>query len=187
MSITEATRARKIAARYTADPETRSWLWTGATRRGGYGTLTVDYIQLSANRYMYEKHKGLIPDGLEIGHSCETPACVNPAHLEAVTHLENMRRIGCKSEEFIMGLLELGPLGPTEIGRILGKSYDHASSWACQVLKRLLECGRVIRENRAGSRRVIYRRARWQACRFQSVMTNHCHRTFAIHTILRPW
>jgi hypothetical protein len=36
--------------------------------------------------------KGAIPDGLELDHLCRNPSCVNPDHLEAVTHQVNMSR-----------------------------------------------------------------------------------------------
>lgn len=41
---------------------------------------------------MYEHVKGPVPDGLELDHLCRVHNCVNPAHLEAVTHAENVRR-----------------------------------------------------------------------------------------------
>jgi hypothetical protein len=45
-----------------------------------------------AHRLAYELAKGPIPGGLEIDHVCEHRWCVNPNHLEAVTHTENVRR-----------------------------------------------------------------------------------------------
>jgi hypothetical protein len=35
---------------------------------------------------------GPIPNGLVIDHTCRESACVNPAHLEAVSNAENLRR-----------------------------------------------------------------------------------------------
>ena len=45
-----------------------------------------------AHRFAYELLVGPIPDDLELDHLCRNTCCVNPEHLEAVTHLENMRR-----------------------------------------------------------------------------------------------
>lgn len=74
------------------------WLWIGGRRGGsGYGSFFVEKIDGRpvsdlAHRWAYTHFVGPIPDGLELDHICRVPACVNPAHLEAVTHSENMRR-----------------------------------------------------------------------------------------------
>lgn len=44
------------------------------------------------HRYSYERAEGPVPAGLELDHLCRVRSCVNPEHLEPVTHRENMRR-----------------------------------------------------------------------------------------------
>ncbi len=71
------------------------WLWKGGMTRG-YGVYAVwrgnRYRNTRAHRVAYELTIGFIPVGLEIDHLCRVRNCVNPAHLEAVTHRENILR-----------------------------------------------------------------------------------------------
>ncbi len=68
------------------------WLWTGETAGNGYGRVKIGGQNLAAHRLAYEWLVGPIPDGLEIDHLCSVRNCVNPTHLEAVTHKENTMR-----------------------------------------------------------------------------------------------
>ncbi|MFF3353360.1 HNH endonuclease signature motif containing protein [Streptomyces sp. NPDC002917] len=67
-------------------------LWTGRPNPKGYGRFWTDRRYVKAHRYAYELHTGPIPAGLEVDHRCRRRACVNPDHLEAVTHRENVLR-----------------------------------------------------------------------------------------------
>ena len=64
------------------------WLWTGELRNRAYGTFARGPLAL-AHRASWLLHVGEIPVGLFVRHKCDVKRCVNPAHLELGTPLQN--------------------------------------------------------------------------------------------------
>lgn len=67
------------------------WPWLGNRDKDGYGSLRTPKTQLRAHRLSYQIHKGEIPAGMVIRHTCHNPSCVNPSHLLFGTVLDNNR------------------------------------------------------------------------------------------------
>lgn len=67
---------------YVVDTETGCWVFAGKLNPKGYGP----------HRRVYVQKRGPVPPGLELDHTCRNRACINPDHLEPVSHAENVRR-----------------------------------------------------------------------------------------------
>src|SRR5690349_14618962 len=69
---------------------TGCWIWTGSStgpRPYNYGVIKIrpqmdqPPIKVKVHRLAYELFVGPIPNGMVIGHFCDTPLCFNPEHL----------------------------------------------------------------------------------------------------------
>jgi len=76
--------------KWTPEPFSGCWLWTGSIRGGGYGDIWDGNRYTYAHRVSWELHKGKIPYGLFVLHKCDTKSCVNPDHLFLGTLSDNM-------------------------------------------------------------------------------------------------
>jgi hypothetical protein len=70
------------------------WIWTGGfMTKKRYGKITLDaadgFRTELAHRVSYAIHKGPIPKGAYICHTCDREWCQNPEHLYAGSALTN--------------------------------------------------------------------------------------------------
>jgi hypothetical protein len=89
-------RFEQFVANVVAD-QNGCWRWTGSINNKGYGRMSVGKWRM-AHRLAYEHFIGPIQDDYELDHLCRSAGCVNPTHVEPVTHGENLRRgLRCKA------------------------------------------------------------------------------------------
>ncbi len=115
------------------------WVWTAGKRPFGHGEIRVRGRELSTHRLMYAKTKGNIPSGLWVLHRCDTPSCVNPAHLFLGTPKDNthdavtkgrmakgerngMAKLARTQIQAIRTVYRQRRLGPTIIAELVGVS-----------------------------------------------------------------
>lgn len=94
--------------RVTIDAD-ECWIWPGKSPgRGNYARTIVNlrgkYFSFGLARLVYTAHYGPIPEGMDLDHACHSRSecsggesckhrrCINPFHLEPVTHTENVKR-----------------------------------------------------------------------------------------------
>lgn len=92
--ITQRVMERVIEAAGALD--TPCWLWTGPDsgggRGGGYPRMSLDGQTVAVHIVMWTNQHGFVPGKKQLDHLCRNRRCVNPDHLELVTHRQNQKR-----------------------------------------------------------------------------------------------
>ena len=83
--------------KYDINEITGCWEWKRATNNIGYGMFRIKQgLMRTAHRVSYEIHKGMIPNGMVVCHTCDNPKCVNPDHLWVGTQKDNAQDMVAK-------------------------------------------------------------------------------------------
>lgn len=84
--------------KWKENPKTGCWEWTASKAGKGYGQIKIPHTrkQIYAHRLSYLIHKGEIPDGLDVCHTCDNPICVRPSHLFLGSNSDNHQDMKAK-------------------------------------------------------------------------------------------
>lgn len=121
---------------------TSCWIWTGNKASNGYGRIQKGgkgSPHIGAHRLSYEMHYGEIPKGMVVMHSCDSPSCVNPAHLSVGTYSDNtadMTAKGRRRGRMILTLEQVAEIrGSSEPARVFAARLGVSKStiWAVRT------------------------------------------------------
>ena len=92
--------------RFISVPENENlcWLWRGSFMTKNQPQFSIGKKNFIASRVSYEIHKGEVPQGMLVCHTCDNPRCVNPDHLFLGTHKDNVQDMINKNRRFKLQL-----------------------------------------------------------------------------------
>jgi HNH endonuclease len=80
----------RFERKYIPEPNSGCWIWLGTLHEGGYGEFRYKGgKRVRAHVYSYRVHKGKVPRGKFVLHTCDLRPCVNPDHLYVGTKKQN--------------------------------------------------------------------------------------------------
>ncbi len=87
--IPELTQAQLNYFHSRTNKDGDCWVWTGQKEEDGYGRMQIQGIVHASHRIAFFLANGGIDCSLQVHHACDSPYCVNPAHLSQGDHTKN--------------------------------------------------------------------------------------------------
>lgn len=121
--------ARRFNSYVSKNTPTGCWLWKGG-RLKEYGCFRINRAYLTASRVAWVLANGKMPlltDGKRtlVLHKCDTPLCVNPAHLFLGNHQSNAADMTAKKRHVFGSRSAQARLTETAVEEILRSAESH--------------------------------------------------------------
>ena len=100
-------------------------VWTGYRSPGGYGRIWVYGDPMQAHRWQWEKHRGPIPKGKVVDHTCHNRACVNVEHLRISSQTNNTFNRAGANKSSVTGIRNVSRSGDKYTVRIGKNRKQH--------------------------------------------------------------
>lgn len=109
---------KRLHRHITPVTESGCWIWMANSDRAGYGKVKVNRKHLRAHRWSWMLYNGQIPDGMQVLHKCDVPACVNPNHLFIGTPQDNVDDKIKKGRDFKLPIQRNPKLSESDVREI---------------------------------------------------------------------